>query len=74
MNHLIVLWIMIAPGVWDKQELTFDTYKECHAVTHALMDRSIPPNPKKLEATIMKEWYNDSPPDGIGIMFVDKCR
>jgi len=70
MNHIIYLWLMIAPGVWDKQELHFDTYEECHQATHILMDRT-----NKFSYTRLIDLLKtDYPPkEGSGFMFVDKC-
>jgi len=68
MNHLITLWLMIAPGTWDKQELTFDNFEDCHQATHILMDRG-----NESRYIDLPEVYKN-PREGSGLMFEDRCR
>ena len=69
MEILIVLWVMTSPGHWDRTELAYDTYKECHQVVHFLRDGS--PEAKKWHK--LHEYFTDEV-HYSGIMFEDYCK
>ena len=66
-NHLIILWLMTSPGVWDRQELTFDSRAECIKATLILMDRTTKPRYIDLPEIYL------NPRESSGIMFEEKC-